>query len=196
LLAVGFHQLIEQLVQADVPVLFLAFPRFTSDPDYLYRKLAPLLPIDIDITRARKVHATTFKAEKVRVERELSDHGEVTPVRGGLEYPTLRALDNAALKREVNHLRNRASEAQEQCAKLEEQLGIVRSKVEQAAAEVRCATLASERDALRDQLQRQRDENALLAQEVLALRASKSWRLTLPLRMLTSAFRSRALGRK
>ena len=44
-LAVGFHQLLERLSHTDVPIVFLAFPRFTNDPDYLFRKLRPILPI-------------------------------------------------------------------------------------------------------------------------------------------------------
>jgi hypothetical protein len=107
LLAVGFHRLIERLVQADVPVLLLAFPRFAIDSDYLHRKLAPLLPSSIPIEWAREVHAATFSAAKVRVEREVENNGG----NRGLLGPTFQTLDNAALKREVTCLRNQLAKA-------------------------------------------------------------------------------------
>ena len=56
LMAVGFFQLVERLVHAEVPTVFLAFPRLAEDPDYLFAKLAALLP-GIDAATARAVHA-------------------------------------------------------------------------------------------------------------------------------------------
>ena len=38
-LAVGFHELVERLVRADVPMIFLSFPRIVLDADYLFRAL-------------------------------------------------------------------------------------------------------------------------------------------------------------
>jgi hypothetical protein len=43
-LAVAMHELIETIVEFDVPHTFLAFPRFTSDSEYTYRKLGFLVP--------------------------------------------------------------------------------------------------------------------------------------------------------
>ena len=42
-LAADFHETIATLADHDVPMEFLAFPRITRDPDYLYRRLGPLV---------------------------------------------------------------------------------------------------------------------------------------------------------
>jgi hypothetical protein len=91
LLAVGFHRLLERLVQADVPTVLLAFPRLVSDPDYLFGKLCPVLPIKVPIERAREAHAATFSGTMVRVEGELSDETKVSSVFGEFHGPNLRA---------------------------------------------------------------------------------------------------------
>jgi hypothetical protein len=177
LLAVGFHRLLERLVQADVPTVLLAFPRLVSDPDYLFGKLSPVLPIEVPIERAREVHAATFSAALVRVEGELSDEeSKVSSVLGEFQGPSLRALDNAALRRSLIQLRNQLAE-----------VGASRTALER------------ERDMLRDQLKLQRSraaevehqaaEKDQLQREVLALRESRSWRTTWPLRALSRAMR-------
>jgi hypothetical protein len=43
-LAVQFHHLVNALVEHDVPVIWLNFPRLVKDADYLYSKLQPVLP--------------------------------------------------------------------------------------------------------------------------------------------------------
>ncbi len=256
LLAVGFHQLLERLVQADVPMLLLAFPRFVMDPDYLHRKLAPFLRIDTSVARAREVHSAVFKAANVRVGRELSGGNARLPVSDGLQYPTFQALDNAALKREVNRLRGQLSkeaaqrtalmetqntfrdqlssevshlrdqlkeaeagsvalaqardavhgqlateisrlrhqlkETEKQCAELvrarDTLHGALDTQVTQAAqAGLLLATVEGERDMCLDQLQRGQDEKNSLINDIRALRTSRSWRFTRPLRRLSSA---------
>lgn len=151
LLAVGFHRLLERLVQADVPTVLLAFPRLVSDPDYLFRKLSPVLPIEVPIARAREAHAATFSAAMVRVEDELSDKTQASSVFGEFQGPSVWALDNAALRRSLIQLRNELAEA----------------------------------EASRKALERERD----------MLRASRSWRITWPLRALSHAMRVGSLSR-
>jgi hypothetical protein len=219
LLAVGFHQLIERLIQADVPILFLAFPRFAKDPDYLYRKLVPLLPPGVDTARAREVHAATFEAAKVRVEHELGSSKEHDFRQEAVQYPTLQALDNAALRRELRLLRNEFSNAQEQaavlikehealnakvkagkaqavaaekrCTALESEFNVVRNQLERQAmaAEAKCLALEDQLAASHDRLERENDDKNRLLQEILALRASRSWRLTHLFRVIVSAIR-------
>ena len=60
----------ERLVEAEVPIVFLAFPRLTTDPDYLFGKLAPLFPAETTIDQAREVQAKVFDIDKARVEGE------------------------------------------------------------------------------------------------------------------------------
>jgi len=226
LLAVGFHRLLERLVQADIPIVLVAFPRLATDPDYLHRKLAPLLPADIPVAQARAVHAATFKLENVRVERELNSEDELPPVMDRMQGPSMQVLDNAALKRELSRLRDQLSEvtaqhealiqegdslrdrlageinllqsqlneAETQCTALEQAQDTLRDQLESQAARIAEAeasrTVAeSERGLLRDQLQRLHEETALLREEVRALRASRSWRFTQPMRALGAVVR-------
>jgi hypothetical protein len=118
LLAVGFYQLLERLVQAEVPIVFLAFPRLVSDADYLFGKLSPVLPINVPIKRAQEAHAATFNAAMVRVESELDDETEVSSVFGQLQAPSFRALDNAALRRSLIQSRRQLAEAEAQILSL------------------------------------------------------------------------------
>ena len=162
LLAVGFHRLVERLVQSDIPLIFLAFPRFILDADYLYRKLAPLLP-QVSAEGAMRAHAATFAADKIRVGHEL---GSERPPADEILGPAFEALDLAALKREVNRLRTALNNSIAQCD-----------------------VLVRERDALRTRLDGLAADGALLGEEVRLLRASRSWRLTRPLRLLSATIR-------
>jgi hypothetical protein len=173
LLAVGFHRLLERLVQADVPTVLLAFPRLALDPDYLFGKLSPVLPIEVPIERAREAHAATFSDAMVRVEGELSDETQLSSVFGEVQGPSLRALDNAALRRSLIQLRNQLAEAEASRTALEGERDMLRDQLEQQAAE------AERAGGEKDQLQR----------EILALRSSRSWRITGPLRALSRAVR-------
>jgi hypothetical protein len=200
LLAVGFHQLVERLIQADVPLVLLAFPRFATDPDYLHRTLAPVLPVSVPAAQARAVHAATFKAEKVRVMRELGAPERPGPVEKGIRGPNLRELEKAALSREIARLRKQLDAAMAGQNGLEpghdalrERLERMEARAAEAEAAREAATIAAERERARaaDQLLRERAgrereerEKARLAEEILALRASRSWRLTRPLRAL------------
>jgi hypothetical protein len=60
LLAVGFHRLLERLVEADIRTVLLAFPRLATDPDYLFRKLSPVLRPTLTVEQARDAHSATF----------------------------------------------------------------------------------------------------------------------------------------
>jgi hypothetical protein len=112
LLAVGFHHLIERLVQADVPIIFVAFPRLAEDADYLYARLRPLLPEAVTLDAARTAHRRIADAAKIRIEGELRDSagGPRQPDRGGL--PSFETLDNIALRRELDRLRERLAETE------------------------------------------------------------------------------------
>lgn len=153
LLAVGFHHLLERLVQADVPTVLLAFPRFATDPDYLFSKLSPVLPLHISTEKAREAHAATFSATKVRVGDELSNQTEVPFFHGQAHGPGFGALDNIALKRNLNLLRNQLAEAEASRKELEHERDILRDQVHQlstriAEAEGDRAALAHDRDSL------------------------------------------------
>jgi hypothetical protein len=54
-LALQFYKLLEPVVASAVPVVFVSFPRFVEDPDYLYDQLA-------DIFERRKVSREAVRA--------------------------------------------------------------------------------------------------------------------------------------
>jgi hypothetical protein len=97
LLAVGFHRLIERLVRADVPIIFLSFPRMVLDAAYVHRRLAQVLPRGITEQAALAAHARVADAGKIRVDAELS-----VPVP---ERPDSRDLDMIAVRRQLQRLR-------------------------------------------------------------------------------------------
>ena len=108
LLAVGFHHLIERLTKADVPMLFLDFPRLAEDPAYLFAKLAPVLPAGSTVDQARQVHAQIADAAKVRVGRELTEakpRQAADALHLGPAYPGSDALEAIAIRRELARLR-------------------------------------------------------------------------------------------
>jgi hypothetical protein len=106
LLAAGFHRLVNRLVQAEVPLIFVAFPRIVQDTDYLIGKLRPVIPASVTLEQARQSHRRVADAALVRVGQELSRTGERHVLPAG-SLPTLKELDNIALRRELVRLRDR-----------------------------------------------------------------------------------------
>jgi hypothetical protein len=115
LLAVGFHHLIQRLVVADIPIIFLAFPRFVEDGTYLFDKLHPLLPHTIDKKAACAVHRRVADQAKVRIGAELSAQRLTQPHTAKImDYASHTALDGIALQREIKRLRHEAARLAEQ----------------------------------------------------------------------------------
>jgi hypothetical protein len=102
LLAVGFHRLIERLVAADIPIIFLSFPRMALDAAYLVRKLGAVIPRDVTEQAALAAHARVADADKIRVDAEL---GPPVP-----ERPDSRDLDMIAVRRQLARLRGELDE--------------------------------------------------------------------------------------
>jgi hypothetical protein len=95
---------------------------------------------------------------------------------------------------EISLVRNQLNEAHSHRAALEQAQGALCDRLRSQAAcvkkyEAQLSVLESERDMLRAQVQYQHAGNATLAQEVAALRASRSWRITRPVRALGSVLR-------
>jgi hypothetical protein len=65
LMAVGFHDLIERFVAADLPILFLHFPRIVFDHNYLFQKLQPFLPADVTAESAKDAFTQVVDVTKV-----------------------------------------------------------------------------------------------------------------------------------
>lgn len=201
LLAVGFHQLLERLAAADVPVVLLAFPKFVEDAGYLYRRLRPVLPPDVTEALATEVHGKIADRSKVRVGDELraTKAGRPHPAQAVCAYPQQEELDHLAVRRELARVRREASahaaaaadasarlqasnaevEALRQAlTRAEEALARAEGERAQAATEAtRAASVAAERESA--------EADALRA-ELAALRQSRSWRLLHPLRVVAS----------
>ena len=110
----AFTILVNRLVLAEVPLIFVAFPRLVQDADYLVEKLRPLIPSSITPEQARRSHGRTADASLARVGRELNRARERQPVATdpASSMPTLLELDNIALRRELVRLRNELTETE------------------------------------------------------------------------------------
>ena len=120
-LAVGFHRLVNRLVQSEVPLIFVAFPRLIEDADYLIERLGPIIPASISLDDARQAHRRVADTALVRVGRELS-YNEGRQTDASSPTPTLRELDNIALRREIVALRDEATQLRDEATQLRERL--------------------------------------------------------------------------
>jgi hypothetical protein len=162
ILAVGFHKVIQLLVRHDIKIALLDFPRLIQDPDYLYGKLAPLLPATLTREAAIAAHRKVADPAKVRVGAELAISTGDPPLEGTrkfvhprVRYPEHAVVDNLAVKREMARLRSVAGG-------LESKLNAMTSARNNLAAALTAERQAcvAERDALiatRDALTRERD---------------------------------------
>ena len=66
LLAQKFHKTIFSLVKYEIPTFLLEFPRIVHDPEYLFRKLEPIM-VDHGVTRSdlSAAHARTSRPELI-----------------------------------------------------------------------------------------------------------------------------------
>jgi len=108
ILAVGFHRLVQRLVDAQIPITFLGFPRFIEDSAYLFEGLSSILPETVTPQQALSAHQRTAEREKVRVGDELeacygSDKA-FSVIPGAHSYPDHNKIDRIALGREIARL--------------------------------------------------------------------------------------------
>ena len=110
ILAHSLHRIIEALVDREIPVHFLKFPKFAHDIEYLHRRLAAVLPSDIVFAEFSKRVAPIIDSDKVRTTGELSavqqpdtarPDAERRPPHDAVELTSFEALDQIALKREL-----------------------------------------------------------------------------------------------
>lgn len=99
-LAMSFHHLVERLVRAQVPILFVSFPRMVADADYLAACLAPVLP-GVTPPVARAAHARVADRALVRVEGGA--RGAVASDASDASHAS-HASDRVALARRAAHL--------------------------------------------------------------------------------------------
>jgi hypothetical protein len=118
ILALGFYKTVHALVRRGIKIVFLEFPRFVEDADYLYDQLTDFLPKHLEKDAALNAHAKVADLSKVRTEAEISEsHNKTAPGQEAkifetdIEYPTFDAVDNIALKRAISTIRKLLDES-------------------------------------------------------------------------------------
>jgi hypothetical protein len=94
-LAEVFYELVWTLVEYDVPHTFLAFPRFATDADYTYDKLAWLLT---GIDRDEFQQVLTARVDEGAITEAPLSASELRQARIGAVYATFVALPAAKLR--------------------------------------------------------------------------------------------------
>jgi hypothetical protein len=215
LLAVGFHKVIERLVQAEIPILFLAFPRMVVDAEYLYRVLKPVLPAGMTKDAAVDAHMRLADPEKVRVGAELAVASSPQPI---IAYESHETVDRIALRREIARLRGLVEKTEGALAESGQELDRLREQHEKTEGAL--TESGRELDRLREQHektegaltesgreldrlreQHEKTEGALTAlrheadylrSAIDIIRRSSSWRITRPWRAVGGMLRRRA----
>jgi hypothetical protein len=157
------------LVDAEIPILLLGFPRLIEDCDYLFERLKSLLPETVTPEQARVAHQRTAQRENVRVGDELGSEQDriFSAIPAGINYPDRDRLDRIALGREIARLnQERATQTVE--------------------ANRQAEALAAELEAQRLRTVEANRQAEALAIEIHALRRSRSWRATAWLRWLST----------
>lgn len=186
LLAVGFHHLVERLTRANVPMHLLAFPRFAQDPQYLFSTLKDCLPASIDADAAFAAHRSVVDTEKVRVGQELSGKALPETTRKSPErYPSLREIDNAALRREITKIRRSLADVSDRLRSAQADSSILERKIE---------ILQQEISSKQREIEHQHHVIGELGKAVessqaqfRAIQSSRSWLLTSPIRWILGA---------
>lgn len=202
LLALGFHELLHALVKYKVPVLFLDFPRFVEDHDYLYDSLDSILGHRVDRQLASSAHSRLASPTKVRIGKELATEGDAkVPVARadgqpppGIALPPLATLDRIALTRELEKTKLDRTALARELGETKLALASTRGALDGAAAtarlheeELRSAGMALE--AARSELAGMTARAEQAEERRDALEASSSWRATAPLRALSGRLR-------
>jgi hypothetical protein len=214
LLAVGFHHLVERLVKADIRISFIHFPEMITDADYLFRQLACFLPDAVTIDSAREAHARIADRNNVHVGDELKTAAQSNrteeqsiALAPTVKYPSLADNDAIAQRRENRRLRdevrrladsvrqsetglsNQVSQGNSDLGRLSEELS--RRSDQVRTAETELAAIRQTMDEGQRQIAELEAQVALAQQQLSLIRRSTSWRMTMPLRALGTAMRSK-----
>ena len=176
LLAVGFHRLVRILTEADIPTIFVTFPRIIEDADYLFAKVQPLLPLGISLEQAREAHGCVAKADHVRIGTELKGGAAADEFRlaaGGIKYPDHAQVDSVALRREIQRLQRESIE----------QKSLIRELTQER--ETAFEQLRELKVRWRNDVDGQRLKARRAKSRARKIKRSLSWRLTGPLRYLS-----------
>jgi hypothetical protein len=168
ILAHSLHRIIESLLDQEIPIHFLKFPRFAEDIEYLYHRLMPVFPNKPSLAEFSERVAPIVDISKIRTVRELSmaqpqnTSARERPISpDAAELPSFETLDQIALKR---------------------QLRSTVSALERTQRELSSTVSA---------LERTKAERTELLAMVDRLSNSTSWKLTQPMRTVVDFVRNR-----
>lgn len=132
ILAMGFHHVVHALVTKNIPIIFLDFPRFAEDAEYLHQQLQPVIRHAVSQSAAIEVHRAIANPGLIRAGRELVDTAPPEQASApGIRFPEHEALDRAALYRELKNARSAARNAAESTRRVSQELAEVRSRSEE-----------------------------------------------------------------
>ena len=166
--ALGFHQLILELVEHEIPIIFLEFPRFANDFEYLHKNISFLLPPEISKKDAENTFSSLIEQDALRMEKEMQNHlphdDQCMPPAKGAVFPSLKELDNIALRR----LAQKTADYKTQLASAETRLASAETRL--ASAETRLASAET---------------------RLAKIYFFRNWRITASLRKLSALLRRR-----
>lgn len=219
ILAMGFHHVVHALVKKNIPIIFLDFPRFAEDAEYLHRQLQPVIDRVVSPSEAIEIHRAIADPGLIRSGRELAEDSPDSHFpASSIRFPEHEVLDRAALYRELKNARSAVHCATEESRAAEARYIVAKSA--QLATQQELEVLREERTRLHEELEsiqsqsaqistllsktgQERDAlaNTINTLEVSLARAqtslaevcsSTAWRMTYPLRSLVAKLRRRA----
>jgi uncharacterized protein YoxC len=174
ILSMDFHYLINKLVEADIPIVFLSFPKLAEEENYVYDRLKDFLPKSL--TREKAVKEFNKLSDKSKIHFKGSDLPEFGKVNkeaiNGDKYMEQilqqTNIENMSLKeiiknknKIINDLNNKQSEHNQ----IVQSLNSSSQEVERLKAEVES-----------------------IGSQMLAIISSKSWMITKPIRAINKVF--------
>lgn len=184
LLAVSFHNLIWRATQAEIPIYFLAFPRIIQDREYLFRVLHPILPPQVTAEQAYEAHERTADLTKVRVggEEAATERRTTTTMHRAAESLRPDEVDVLAVRRELVRVRAELQRVSADAARGAGEATNFRLQAERSENKVADLYTAISTE-------RTRAEQARA--DLAALRNSRTWRATRPVRALLSVVKGK-----
>ncbi|WP_323118368.1 hypothetical protein [Burkholderia alba] len=187
ILALGFHETVRALVEKDIPIIFLDFPRLINDPEYLWSRLANIIGARSSHEQAIAAHARLADTSKVRTGREVNAIGQRVNSTQGTEYPSHDELSRVALMRELSRLRKETVNHSALIERLQQETVTFQEQSARVTETVRRReeTLRHEHQIEISALQHEAASRITALEQIIAqVTASRSWRLTQPLRAL------------
>ena len=180
ILAIGFHKLVHWATKNDIPIIFLDFPRFASDGDYLCDALAPVLTPHCSPNDARKAFADIADSSLIRIKDQASEHD----LRAGADLGT--ELDREALKIILSEKRNEIGRLENQLRDLSLQFTTSQSSLAQREeASIELSRRLNDLEQHFDRMTKQASQFQLDSESV---RQTLSWKITKPLRSVKRLF--------